>query len=390
MSHHPVWGLAFRPFFLMGSLIGAVLVLFWALSFFKGDLPTGIFDPIIWHGHEMIYGFTMAIVAGFILTAGANWTSTKGISGKNLIILFSVWLSGRLMFALSLFKPSIPSFLYLLVDMLFIPALIWALAGPLIKSRQWRNIQFLLVFALLATGNLLIHLASLEVIAFTYANKGIYLGVNLILLILVIIGGRVVPFFTANAIAGLEIKKYDWLEKAVLISICSYVFLDFVEYETGHAGQVALIAAAFSFVRMLGWKSWKTIKYPILWVLHLGYLWIVAGLILIFLSDILSLLPRSVAIHAFTAGAMSTFIIGMMSRVSLGHTGRPLRLAKGFVTSYVLITVSGIVRVASGFMPEYYGEGILLSGIFWALGFFIFILFYFSILTSPRADGRPG
>lgn len=390
MNKHPVWGLAFRPFFLMGSLSGVLLITFWALSFFEGELPTSFFDPIIWHAHEMIYGFSMAIVAGFILTAGANWTGTKGISGNKLIILFSFWLAGRLVFALSLFEPAIPPVIYLLVDMLFIPGLIYALASPLVKSGQWRNIQFLFVFALLAIGNLIIHLASLEVIEFSYANKGIYLGVNLILLILVIIGGRVVPFFTANAIAGLKVSKIDVIEKAVLISVCSYVFLDFVEKDVGYAGWMALFASAFSLIRLLGWKPWKTMRFPILWILHVGYLWIVVGFLLIFLSDILALLPRSVAIHAFTAGAMSTFIIGMMSRVSLGHTGRPLKLARGFVLSYIFVTVSGIIRVASGFLPEYYGEGILLSGIFWALSFMIFILFYFSILMSPRADGKPG
>lgn len=386
---HPIWGLGFRPFFLMGSLAAVLLVTFWSSVFFKGDLPTGLFDPVVWHAHEMIYGFAMAIVAGFILTAGANWTGTKGLSGNKLLILFLTWLLARLLFALSLYV-SVPPIILFLVDMLFLPGLIWALALPLIRSRQWRNIQFLLVFSLLIIGNILIHLSAMEVIDSNYAYKGIYLGVNLILLILVIIGGRVVPFFTANALGDPSIRKFEIIEKATLVSVCGYIFFDFIEKNEMYSGQMALVAAAFNFVRLLGWKPWKTLKYPILWILHVGYFWIVLGFVLIFLSATMDVLPRSVSLHAFTAGAMGTFIIGMMSRVSLGHTGRPLRLAKGFILSYLFITLSGIIRVVSGFISEYYTQGILLSGIFWALSFLIFLGFYFKILMSPRADGRPG
>lgn len=251
--------------------------------------------------------------------------------------------------------------------------------------RQFKNTQFLLVLTLLTLGNLFMHLAALEIIDFNYATKGIYLGVHLILLIIIIIGGRVVPFFTKNAIAGVNIQTYAAVEKIVIFTVCSYILLDFIEQETHYAAWVALIACVFNFIRLLGWQSWKTRSNPLLWILHLGYLWVVVGFLLVFLSDIFELLPRSVAIHAFTAGAMGTFIIGMMSRVSLGHTGRPLKLAKGFVVSYLLLTLSGLIRVGSGFYPDVYADGILLSGICWAAGFIIFLIYYFSILVSPRA-----
>lgn len=390
MNKSAVWGIGFRPFFLAGSLVGALLVSYWAVVFFKGTLPGFYFDPINWHAHEMIYGFAVAIVAGFLLTASASWTGTRPVSGSKLKVLFWLWFSGRVAFALSLWELPVPFIIYFIVDMLFIPALILSLAPHLLAARKLKNIQFLFVLGLMALGNLFMHLAALEMIDFNFATKSIYLGVNLILLILIVISGRIVPLFTANAMPHIKIKRFEIVEKLIIFSACAFIFLDFIEEDVGYAAWVALVAFIFNLIRMLGWKSWQLKGNPLVWILHLGYFWIVSGFLLIFLSDKFALLPRSVAIHAFTAGAMGTFIIGMMSRVSLGHSGRPLKLAKGFVLSYYLVTLSGLIRVGSGFFPEYYSEGILLAGICWALSFLLYLIYYFSILVSPRADGKPG
>lgn len=390
MSKSPFWGIGFRSFFLFGSLISALLVTYWAIAFFYGNLPSGYFDSILWHGHEMVYGFALAIVAGFLLTASANWTNTAPVSGTKLKIVFSFWLAGRLAFALSVFELPIPKVCYFLIDMLFIPALMLALAAPLIKARKFKNLAFLVLLFFLSIGNLLMHLAALEVIDFVFATKGIYLGVHLILLIMVIIGGRIIPFFTGNAIHGANIRKFDFLDKAAILSVLLYIVCDYFEQDVGYSAWIALLAFLLNFVRLLSWKPWITKSIPLLWILHLGYFWIVIGFFLVGISDVTALLPRSVAIHAFTAGAMGTFIIGMMSRVSLGHTGRPLKLAKGFVISYVLITLSAVIRVWSGFYPEYYSEGILVSGISWALSFLMFLGYYLMILITLRPDGRAG
>ena len=386
---HNLWAIGFRPFFLTGSLVSMGLILYWALVYFTGNLPGGYLDVITWHAHEMIYGFVISIVAGFLLTASANWTQTKPASGRKLLILFILWMAGRLAMLISLFEWPIPPVLFFIIDFLFIPMLAYTLAPPLLAARQLRNIQFIPVLSLLALGNLVIHLSALEVIDADYGSRGIYLGVNLILLIMVIIGGRIIPFFSHNALPGLKPKRIEWLEKAVIGSLWVYIFFDFTNYST-LTGWAALVAGILNFSRLTGWKSWKTIGNPLVWILHLGYFWIAAGFILIFLSEITDLLPRSVAIHAFTAGAMGTFIIGMMSRVSLGHTGRPLKLAKGMVVSYILITASGVVRVALGFFPDIYAHGILCAGLLWAISFLLFIFYYWKILTGPRADGRPG
>ncbi len=384
-----IWAIGFRPFFLLGSLTSMLLVLFWAWAFYSGLTLGGHFDPIVWHAHEMIYGFSLAIVAGFLLTASPNWTRSTPLSGKNLKRLFCLWFLGRLLMALSLFEWPYLNYAASLIDLLFIPFLIVALAPPLIKAGRFSNSQFLVILGILGIGNLLIHLSSLNIIDYSYANKAIYLGVNLILLIIVIIGGRIVPAFTGNALR-VEAWKWPVIEYFALGSLWAYILLSFFVDDGKVIGWIALFAGLFNLIRMAGWNTIKTLKYPLLWILHLGYLWIVIGFILVFLSDVVGILPRSVAIHAFTAGSMGTFIIGMMSRVSLGHSGRPLQLAKGFILSYICITLSGVVRVASGFYMEHYTLGILVAGIFWGLSFLIFLIYYARVLILPRADGRPG
>lgn len=381
-----IWSIGFRPFFLFGSLSGVLLIVYWSLAFFTGDLPALYFDAISWHAHEMLYGFTIAIIAGFLLTASANWTATRPLSGQKLTGLFILWLSGRILFALALLGVPLPVWLISLVDVLFLPILLLALAPPLIKAKQLRNLQFLPVLALLSIGNLLTHLGALEVVSPTMGTKGIYLGLDLILIIMIIIGGRIVPAFTGNALKGVQVKTWYWVENSVMVSVWLFVLLDFLEEGTGISAWVSLAAGILNFVRLSGWGWQKTQGTPLLWVLHLGYLWICLGFVLVFLSDYFGLLPRSVSIHAFTAGAMGTFIIGMISRVSLGHTGRVMQLPRGFVVAYYCVSLGALSRVVSGFAPEWYGEGILISGLLWALGFALFILFYSRILLSPRAN----
>ena len=386
---HPVWAIGFRPFFLSGALLSIGLILYWSLAYFKGAMPEGFFNPIYWHAHEMIYGFAISIVAGFLLTSTASWTNTKAMSGKKLKILFCLWAFGRLAMTLSLFSLPIPSFIYSLIDLLFIPMLVLGLAPPLIKSKKITNLQFVPILSILVIGNILTHLSALEIIDYKYASKGIYLGVNLILIIMVIISGRVIPFFTSNAIPGVQPKTWPWVEYAVMIGVWSYVLLDFLDQPV-LKGWVAGVCGLLSLVRISGWRSFKTLGNPLVWILHLGYLWIAIGFILVFVSEVMGVLPLSVAIHAFTAGAMGTFIIGMMSRVSLGHTGRTLKLEKGFVFSYIFLTLSGVVRVVSGFFPNGYSHGILTAGVLWVLSFLLFIIYYANSLLTPRPDGKKG
>lgn len=387
--NHPFWTIGFRPFFLLGAFASVYLILYWSIVFFTGSLPDGYFNPIYWHAHEMIYGFSISIVAGFLLTSSASWTKTIPTKGLKLKILLTLWILGRVAMGMSLFHFPISSYFYFLTDILFIPVLIFSLAPPLIKSKQIKNLQFVPILSVFAIGNLLTHLAALDIIDFKYAQKGIYLGVNLILIIVVIISGRIIPFFTSNTVPGVQIKTRQWFERAVLISVWTYIVLDFTDFSI-LKGWVAAICGLISLIRLAGWKSTKTLSHPLLWILHLGYLWIVVGFFLVFISEILGLLPRSVAIHAFTAGAMGTFIIGMMSRVSLGHTGRALILKRGFTISYIFVTMSALARVSFGFFPDVYTQGILIAGIFWVLSFAVFIIYYAYYLLTPRPDGKNG
>ena len=388
-TDHPIWGIGFRPFFLSGAFISIALILYWSLAYFLGDLPGGYFNPIYWHAHEMIYGFAISIVSGFLLTSTASWTNTLPLRGSKLKVLFFLWLAGRIAMTLSLFNLPVSPYIYSLIDLLFIPVLVFSLAPPLIKSKKIKNLQFVPILSVLVLGNLLTHLSALEIIDYKFAARGIYLGVNLILIIMVIISGRVIPFFTSNAIPGLKPNTWAWVENAVLVSVWTYILLDFLDFPL-IKGWVALACGVFSLIRLSGWKSLKTIGHPLVWILHLGYMWIAIGFILVFISEILGVLPLSVAIHAFTAGAMGTFIMGMMSRVSLGHTGRALELEKGFVVAYVILTLSAVVRVVSGFFPSGYSHGILTAGVLWAISFLLFIIYYAHSLLTPRPDGKKG
>lgn len=383
------WAYGFRSFFLIGSFVSFLLIAYWSLSFYNERLPLGYLAPNIWHAHEMIYGFTMSIVAGFLLTASASWTQSKPVSGTKLMLVFCCWILGRVAMVMPLIYTSLSPWPFLIIDLLFIPALIYVLSPHIMAAKMWRNIQFLFVLGILWIGNLMIHLGSMGVIEDIYVGRGIYLGVNLILLIVIIVGGRIVPAFTRNAIAQANIETHVWLERLSYLSVVLFIISDFFDWPKA-TGFFALVASGFHFALLLGWDSIKTLKNPLLLILHLGYFWVPVGFFIIFISAFFDVIPKSVAIHTFTAGAMGTFIIGMMSRVSLGHTGRPLKLPKGFTIAYVLITLSAIVRVASGLMPEFYKEGILIAGAFWVSSFIVFIYYYFTILTSPRADGKPG
>lgn len=385
-----LWAIGFRPFFLFGTILCVYLMGYWSLAFYNGALPTSYFMPFYWHAHEMIFGFIMAIVAGFLLTASSNWTGTKPHSGKSLIFIVSLWALGRFAFFLTLFNIEFPKYLPMVIDLLFVPSLALYLAPRLIRAKRIRNLQFLVILTILFIANLQMHLSFLGDISSAYEKRGIYLALNLIVLLLVILGGRVTPVFSNNATPGLNIQRYNLIEYTSIMSVWLYLIVDYLGIETVTSPNIALVAFFFNGIRLATWKSFKVIKNPLLFILHAGYFFIVLAFLMIFLSDTFGLFPKSAAIHLLTAGAMGTYIIGMISRVSLGHSGRPIKLAKGFVVSYFLVGIGALLRFCSGFHASLYQVLILVSGIMFALGFFMFVLYYTKILLTKRADGRVG
>lgn len=377
------FALGFRPFFLGAGIFSVLLIGLW-LAFYKGNLPLALFIPAEqWHAHEMLFGFAGAVIAGFLLTAVQNWTGMRTPSGKPLALLFFLWLAGRLI----PFVPDSPSELYALIDVALFPAIMIAIARPILRAKQIRNAGFPVMLAMLTLSNMLVHAQWLGYAQ--TAATGFKLAIYMIVLMMVVMGGRVIPSFTDGKLRtqAKRWKAVEWLAPATTLATLAAILVLPVSPFTA---LIAAAAAAVHAIRLAGWYTRKYWSVPLLWVLHLGYGWIVTGFVLTSLGA-LQILAPSLALHAFTAGAIGTLTLGMMARVSLGHTGRMLEPAKIVHLAFGLITLSAAIRVCWPIvMPGSYATAILVSGLFWMAAFAIFVLIYAPILIQSRVDGKPG
>ena len=384
-----LFAFAFRPFFLLAGLQAGLSVLLWLAVYFAA-LPAPA-APAVWHGHEMLFGFAAAVVAGFLLTAVANWTATPPLQGWALAGLAGVWLAGRIAYGLGAW---LPAGAVAAVDLAFLPLLAAAFARQVFAARQRRQYAFLGVLAALFAGNLLTHLEALGV-GWADARAGLLLAVDVLVLLIAVMGGRIIPSFTANALRlggdPHPVAVRPWLERLAAPSILVVLVADLAAEQSPAAGLAALAAAVVHGLRLAGWQSLRTRAQPILWVLHVGYGWLVAGLALKGLAPFADAVPASAALHALTVGAIGVLTLGVMSRVALGHTGRALMAHPLTVAAYVLVILAALLRVATPILlPDAYGLGIAASGALWSLGFALFVAVFAPILTRPRADGRPG
>lgn len=382
-----VFALGFRPFFLVAGLAAVGLVSLWLADYGGALSVRTYYGAINWHGHEMVFGYTAAVVAGFLLTAVRNWTALDTLRGARLAALLALWVAGRL----APFAPSaIPGWLIATVDVAFLPALAASLAVPLFRSRQWRNLLFVPVLLLLAFANALVHLDVLGV-APGRATTGLYLGVNLIVLLIAIIGGRVIPLFTKNALPGAHPRTWRLVEWVSIGAVAALAVLGTLPVVADLTLTLAAVAAVAHAVRLWGWYDRRLWSVPLLWILHTGYAWLVVGLGLEAFSAAAMVRPQ-LALHAFTAGAIGALPLGMMARVALGHTGRPLRAASPVVAALILVNVAALLRVfAAWSLPdEWYVALVVAAGAAWASAFVLFVAVYAPILTRARVDGRPG
>lgn len=384
LTDNPIWSIGFRPFFLFGTLTAVFLLAIWL--FFQGGLIIGLpyYDPITWHGHEMVFGFTSAIITGFLLTSSANWSGKEGIKGTKLKILFFLWLTARI---LPFFN--VLNYFTAIVDLSFLPLAVYFLFPYIGTEKQRKNQGFLVFLTLMFIGNLMVHLNMLNVVE-GIARKGLLLGIDSIILIISLISGRIFPFFTRNAVKNAKVKNYKPIEFFAIFSAGVFLIGELISEGSVFVGVIALIAAFFHSIRWLCWNPWQTRKLPILWILYLGYFWIIAGFILKGLDPFIGFLP-GIAIHTWTVGGISMLIFGMISRVSLGHTGRIIKAGRLIVTAYLLLNLSVIIRVGIPiFLPEWYLKAIFYSGFVWIISYILFLAQYWQILTGPRADGKPG
>ncbi len=380
-----LWNLGFRPFFLFGVVWSILQIAVWAV--FQTGLISVVplSEPLVWHAHEMIFGYVVAIIAGFILTASQNWTGIPGVQGTHLKILVLLWSLGRL---LSVFWNEAP-LLFAVFDLMFLPALAWALKPYLWQKGQSHNKIFFLIFLGLFLLNLLVHLNVLGWYSLP-ARSALHGSIYLTILIIAVIAGRVIPFFAGVVIPGIKPVQKIWVEIFSFASLTAFSFSSvFWEYSKSTAALAALAALAH-LIRWALWRPWETVRIPILFVLYVGYFWIPVGLTLGGLAA-MGFLPPSIAIHALTVGCIGTMIYGMITRVSLGHAGRPIRPNHFIVLGYALISIAALARVwGPWILPQQSLLAFELSGGLWVLAHLIFLIVYAPILCRPRIDGKAG
>ena len=384
---HPFFRGGFRPFFTGGALWALVALALW-LGALSGTfiLPTH-FDPLAWHRHEMLFGFVGAVIAGFLLTAIPNWTGRLPIAGAPLAMLFGLWLAAR---AAVLFSTQVGPLMAALLDVGFY-VILAALAAREVFAAKNRNFPVVILVLLFAIANALDHAAAAGMIG--DEGVGARAAIAIVIMMISLIGGRIVPSFTRNwlvkqgAQRGLPTQpgRFDIIAiAATALAMAGWLIAPF----NASVGYLMVLAAALHAFRLARWSGVRAWRDPIVLVLHVGYAWVPVGLCLLGLSIVGTVVPGSGAIHALTAGAMATMILAVMTRATLGHTGRELKASAATTMIYVLVTIGALGRVAAPLLPMDYMLAVRLSGTAWGGAFLLFLLAYGPKLLGPRPDGR--
>lgn len=387
--------LGFRPFFLAAGLFSTLAMAVW-LALIGGwtgmapDMP-----PTYWHAHEMLFGYTGAAVAGFFLTAIPNWTGAPPVAGARLAALFFLWLAGRICLWL---VPVFPAVAAAALDVAFFPALALLILPALREGGSRRSFIFPPILVAMALGNLLFHLEWLDVADET-AGRGLVLMVDCMALLIGVIGGRVTPSFTGNVLQArgeeAQVRSLPLLDRLALGSLLALLLTDLVLGSGPVAGVVGLAAAALNGARLSFWQGVKTIREPLLLVLHLGYGWLVVGLALKALAGLGYFLSPADAVHGITVGAIGTMTLAMMTRASLGHTGRPLHAGLALSAVYAMISLAALARIGMPFLTSLLGDdafdaALWFSGGMWIAAFGLFSILFLPVLTGPRVVAGRG
>ncbi len=357
-------------------------VLLWTAQF-SGILPFAYLPAGIWHGHEMLFGYTTAVIAGFLLTAVRNWTNESTPSGVSLMALTALWVCGRVL-VLTPFAVAAA-----IVNAAFPVAVALAIGIPILRSRNIRNYFFIGLLALMSVLVLMVHLALGEFFA-TSPRLVLQLALDVVLFIMVVMGGRVIPMFTNNGVPGTNATRNASLEKAALGAVILLFLADLLQLSEIVIAVIALSAGLAHALRLILWQPWRTFSTPLVWVLHAAYAWIIVHLALRGLVE-LHILAGSIAVHALTVGAIGGLTLGMMVRTARGHTGRQLVADMSELAIFLLIQAAAVIRVFGGIAsPDLYVLSIQLSALLWAAAFALYFVRFWPILTRARLDGKPG
>jgi uncharacterized protein involved in response to NO len=379
----------FRPFFLLAGAYALIMIPWWMFGYAQGSLSFSGLPPMYWHAHEMIYGFVMAAIAGFLLTAVPSWTGERGFAGKPLIAAVALWLAGRIAMSMA---GEWPFAVLALAELALVPTLIALLAPPILRTRN-RNLPLLAVLVVLW----FIDVAFLAAIArtdVTLAAGSMRLAIDFVLVLITVIGGRIVPAFTANALRrrGEEphVVTRPALEFTVIGLMVAVAIADVFVPDSILSGILAALAAIAHICRLSGWRSFRTRGEPILWIMHVAYSWMLLGLALKAIAILGHADWASKWQHALTTGVIATMILAVMTRTALGHTGRPLVVSRAVAVAYLLLTFTAVLRTFGvALFPAHYLSTLTVVAVTWSTCFAIFLVVYAPILWRSRVDGKP-
>lgn len=379
----PLFRLGFRPFYLGAASFAVFAVLYW-IAGLQGlvALPSTM-PPLLWHAHEMLYGFAVAVIVGFLLTAGKAWTGLATPRGATLAVMAGLWLAARLA------ALGAPYSVYAVLDVALLPWVAFVLIRLLVKAGNRRNLPLGAILMLLATANVTFHAAVLGWLNID-ALRAVHAGLALVVMIECVIAGRVIPAFTMSALPGRQLKVPAWLERGTLtataLALASWVLLPANAVTAAGFALAALLHAT----RLWRWQPWRTRARPILWVLHAAYAWLPVGFTLMAAAQ-WGEVGASVGIHALAVGTTGGLIIGMITRTARGHTGRPLQASRLEVAAYGLVAVAAVARVLLPLVvPAHTADGLMVAAAAWAAAFALYLWIFAPWLLSSRLDGKDG
>jgi uncharacterized protein involved in response to NO len=373
----------FRPFFLAAGIWSATALALWIVMLVAGTALPSRFDPLSWHIHEMLFGFVMAAIAGFLLTAIPNWTRRLPVSGAPLAVLMGLWLLGR---AVCLASALIPAWLAIVADLSFTVVLVGVAAREIIAGQNWRNLPMVVPVTVLGIANLLMHLEADGVAV--PSGLGWRLALAAVIVLISVVAGRIVPSFTRNWLAkrpGADLPAVHGRVDRVALGVLHAGLFSWALFPAFYPiGLILLLGAALNLWRLLRWRGGATTAEPLLFILHIGYAWLAMGAALLGLSMLDADLPQSAAIHALTAGAIGTMILAVMTRATRGHTGRDLSADRVTSLIYIFVTLAAIARVAAAFAAPWAMPLLIVSACFWIAAFAGFVLSYGPMLIGAQ------
>jgi uncharacterized protein involved in response to NO len=371
----------FRPFFLGAGLWALAAMVLW-IATLQGavSLPTA-FDPIAWHAHEMLFGFVIAAIAGFLLTAIPNWTGRMPLQGIPLVVLVGGWLVGRLAVGGSAW---LGAGIAAVLDLSFLTLLLGVVLREILAGRNWRNLPMPVVLGALLVANALTHAEAVGLAA--TGALGQRLGIGIVILLIGLVGGRIIPSFTLNWLkkrgqSSLP-ASFGALDRGVLGLAAAALASWVIAPENLIGGAALIVAGLASLVRLARWRGHLTLAEPLVWSLHLGFLWVPVGLLFLGLSGVFAEVPPAAGLHALTAGAMGGMTLAVMTRATLGHTGRPLAADRLTAAIYLLGALAALLRVGASLSADLYLPLLWTSGLAWSAAFGLFVAHYGRMLVS--------